>query len=316
MRILAILALSPLAIAAPLSARPVDSPDDRGHDMTAMPRAPPLAEPETRAQRASPADPASRADQPTGTDLDPGKAPPPPVAHGRAADRYFDPEAMAMAEAGLRGEHGEASFHKITFNLAEYQLREGRDGYRWDASAWFGTDSNRLLIKSEGEGDFGQSALGGEVQVMWSHGFDPYWNLEAGLRQDFGQGAARSYASLGIEGLAPFWFDLGGWAFVSSKGELLGRVEAGIDQRITQKLIIQPRLEANFSAQAIPQTGIGAGLMAIELGLRLRYELAREFAPYLGLSWERKFGQTAALARRAGERRSSASLAMGVRFWF
>ncbi|MBK5265284.1 MAG: copper resistance protein B, partial [Alphaproteobacteria bacterium] len=247
---------------------------------------------------------------------EPGSASPPPIASDRPADRFYDPAAMAEAQATLLGEHGGMTFHKVLFNLAEYQARNGRDGYRWDASAWFGGDINRLAVKSEGEGSFGDPIDHGEVQALWSHAVDPYWNLQGGIRQDFGKGPDRTYAALGIEGLAPYWFDLGASAFVSTKGDVLARVEGDIDQQITQKLILQPRLEANFAAQDIPENAIGSGLSNLELGLRLRYEVAKEFAPYVGVSWDRKFGDTARYARAAGENTSSTSFVAGIRFWF
>lgn len=337
----ALLGLSPLVFAASVSAQATGAPMDhamhQGHDMSTMqmpaaapapvavdphaghdmqgmegmpmPDAPPTPATDTPAGQTS-------ATGPSGTDREPGNAPPPPIASDRPADRFYDPAAMAEAQATLLGEHGGMTFHKVLFNLAEYQARRGRDGYRWDASTWFGGDINRLAVKSEGEGSFGEPIDHGEVQALWSHAVDPYWNLQGGIRQDFGKGPDRTYAVLGIEGLAPYWFDLGASAYVSTKGDVLARVEGDIDQRITQKLILQPRLEANFAAQDIPENAIGSGLSNLELGLRLRYELRKEFAPYIGVSWDRKFGDTARYARAAGEHVSSTSFVAGIRFWF
>lgn len=338
---LAFLGLSPLVLAASVSAQatgaPMDQAGHQDHDMSAMPMpapvpapAPvdphaghnmqgmqgmPMPGPSSTAASDTPAD-QTGAPGPTGTDQEPGSASPPPIASDRPADRFYDPAAMAEAEATLLGEHGGMTFHKVLFNLAEYQARNGRDGYRWDASAWFGGDIDRLAVKSEGEGSFGEPIEHAEVQALWSHAVDPYWNLQGGIRQDFGKGPDRTYAALGIEGLAPYWFDLGASAYVSTEGDVIARVEGDIDQRITQKLILQPRLEANFAVQDIPENAIGSGLSNLELGLRLRYELAKEFAPYVGVSWDRKFGDTARYARAAGEPVSSTSLVAGIRFWF
>jgi copper resistance protein B len=325
-----LLGLSPLLLATLVSAQTMDHSGHQGQDMSGMamptqsdrhldhampaPAEPPNDKgmPTMAMPAAVPADLAS----PAGTDLEPGNLPPPPVATDRPADRYFDSRAMAAAQAKLLGEHGGMTFHKVLFNIAEHQAREGRDGYRWDASAWFGGDIDRLALKSEGEGSFGEAIDHGEVQALWSHAVDPYWNVQGGIRQEVGRGPDRTYASIGIEGLAPYWFDLGASAFVSTRGDLLARVEGDIDQRITQRLILQPRVEANFAAQDIPENGIGAGLSTLELGLRLRYEVAREFAPYVGVSWDRRFGETARIARAAGERASSTSFVSGIRFWF
>jgi copper resistance protein B len=120
----------------------------------------------------------------------------------------------------------------------------------------------------------------------------------------------------GIEGLAPYWFEVGGALFLSDKGDLLARVEASYDQRITQRLILQPNAELNFAAQDVPELGIGSGLSDIELGLRLRYEFVPEFAPYVGVNWERKTGDSARYAREDGEGVSAASLVAGIQFWF
>ena len=337
----AFLGLSPLVLAASVSAQatgaPMDQSAHQGHDMSTMQMPAPVPAPvpvdphaghdmqgmEGMPMPEAPSTPAPDSGGgpngetgPSGTDQEPGSASPPPIASDRPADRFYDPAGMAEAQATLLGEHGGMTFHKVLFNLAEYQARKGRDGYRWDASAWFGGDINRLAVKSEGEGSFGESIEHGEVQALWSHAVDPYWNLQGGVRQDFGKGPDRTYAVLGIEGLAPYWFDLGVSAYVSTKGDVLARIEGDIDQRITQKLILQPRLEANFAAQDIPDNGIGSGLSNVELGLRLRYEITREFAPYVGVSWDRKIGDTARMARSAGERASSASVVAGIRFWF
>ncbi|WP_419722964.1 copper resistance protein B [Sphingobium aquiterrae] len=253
---------------------------------------------------------------PLGTDLGPGNAAPPPIAQDRPADRYFDPAAMADAQAMLLGEHGGMTFYRLLFNLAEYQARKGGDGYRWDADAWIGGDIDRLALKSEGEGGFGGAMDHAEVQALWSRALDPYWNLQAGVRQDFGTGPDRTYATVGVEGLAPYWFDLGAAAFLSTKGDVLGRISGHVDQRITQSIVLQPRVEANFAVQDVPENRIGAGLSSLETGLRLRYEVVREFAPYVGISWERRFGHSADMARAAGDSPETTSLVAGVRFWF
>jgi len=121
---------------------------------------------------------------------------------------------------------------------------------------------------------------------------------------------------VGIEGLAPYWFELDAQAFLSNKGDAHLRIEGSYDQRITQRLILQPAAEVNLAAQDVPELGIGSGVSDIELGLRLRYEIAREFAPYVGVNWERKLGGSADYARAAGDGASATSLVMGIRFWF
>ncbi|WP_440979160.1 copper resistance protein B [Sphingomonas pseudosanguinis] len=236
-----------------------------------------------------------------------GNAPPPPAPTTRAADRFYDPAAMAAADARMRQEHGGMRFSQILFNLAEIQVRDGRDGYRWDGEGWFGGDIHRLVVKTEGEGTLGGRIGAAEVQALYARAIDPYWNLQAGLRQDVGMGARRTYAVVGVEGLAPYWFDVEGALFLSDKGDLTGRAEAWVDQRLSQRAILQPRVEVNLAAQDVPDQRIAAGVSSIELGLRLRYEIAREFAPYVGVNWERRYGPAGG---------GGAALALGIRSWF
>jgi copper resistance protein B len=241
-------------------------------------------------------------------------APVPPTDH--AADALFDPAAMARARAALRKEHGDTRSSKVTFDLAELQLRKGRNGYRWEGEAWFGGDIDRLKIRHEGEGGFGEPIDDLEIQALWSHAITPNFDLEIGLRHDIVPNPSRSYAVVGIEGVAPYWIHLGGQLFVSDKGDFHARIEAGYDERITQRLILQPRAELNFAAQDVPELGLGAGLTDYELGLRLRYEIRRELAPYLGIEWSAKSGTTARLARLEGEDPDTLHLVAGLRAWF
>lgn len=252
----------------------------------------------------------------TGTALPAGDAPAPPVPTDHAADGVYGADAMMMGRRHLQHHHGGGNFSQVMLNLAEYQFRNGRDGYRWDGEAWYGGDINRLFVKTEGEGTFRQGIDSAEVQALYSRAVGPYFNLQGGVRQDLGPSPRRTYATVGFEGLAPGQFELSGAAFLSNKGELLGRLEGYYDQHVTQRLILQPRAELNFAAQDVPENRIGSGLSNAELGLRLRYEIRREFAPYVGVSWDRKTGDTARFARAAGEDATSKSIVAGVRVWF
>ncbi len=251
-----------------------------------------------------------------GTALPAGNAPAPAPMQANYADRIWGREAMASIRSGMMKEHGGMSFSQVMFNLAEVQVRNGRDGYRWDGEAWFGGDINRLTVKSEGEGAFREGVEGAEVQALYSRAIGPYFNLQAGVRHDFKPSPTRTYATLGFEGLAPYWFEIEGAAFVSDKGDVLGRLEGYYDQRVTQRLVLQPRVELNLSAQDMRAERIGSGLTDAEVGLRLRYEIRREFAPYVGVSWERKFGDTARFARADGEGTGGFAFVSGIRVWF
>ncbi|CAM3216050.1 Copper resistance protein CopB [Sphingomonas antarctica] len=252
----------------------------------------------------------------TGTALPAGDAPAPPPPMDHYADRQFPASEMARARNDMMRDSGGRSFSQIMFNLAEVQIRNGRDGYRWDGEGWFGGDINRLTVKTEGEGVFREGVVSAEIQALYSRAIGPYFNLQAGVRHDFQPSPTRTYATVGFEGLAPYWFEVEGALFLSNKGDVLGRLEGYYDQRITQRMILQPRVELNLSAQDVPENRLGAGLTNAEIGLRLRYEISRQFAPYVGISYDAKTGRTADFARADGDKATSTSLVGGVRFWF
>lgn len=302
-----------------------------GPDMKAMDHGVPASDPDCPPEHASmghctpkqaPAHDMANMPEPTGasgatgTDLPPGDAPAPPPPDDWYADRIFPKGEMEHSRHEMMVENGAQKVGFVSLNLAEYQARKGRDGFRWEGEAWYGGDINRLTLKSEGETAFGEGIESGEVQALYSRAIGPYFNAQAGVRQDFGHGPDRTYATVGFEGLAPGFFEVEGALFLSTKGDLLGRVEGYYDQRITQRLILQPRLEVNFSAQDVPENDIGSGLVNVEPGLRLRYEISRQFAPYVGVSYLRKTGDTARLSRLAGEDVHATSFVVGVRFWF
>lgn len=304
----ALLLLPLLALASPAVAQ-----DHSGHVMPDAPAPDPHAghqmpteapAPDPHAGHQMPAEPAT------------GNAPAAPPPGDHAADAVYDRAAMERARAILTSENGGMSFSKVTLDLAEIQVRDGEDGYRWEGEAWFGGDINRLNVKYEGEGEFGGAPGHAEVQARYSRAIDPWWDVSAGVRYDITPNPSRTYAAIGIEGVAPYWFHLEGTAFVSTRGDVHLRAEGSYDQRITQRLILQPRFEANLAAQDVPELGIGSGLSDIELGLRLRYEIVPEFAPYVGVEYARKIGDTARFARMAGEDVGGASFVAGVRLWF
>lgn len=244
-----------------------------------------------------------------------GDTPAPTVPSDHAADRIFSADRMARSRAQMVDEM-RFSTATVMVDQLEYRAGKGRDGYAWEAEAWYGGDIDRLAIATEGEGAFGRGPKQAEVRAVWRHALDPWFDLELGVRQDFRPDPKRSYAVVGIEGLAPYWFELEGQLFLSSKGDVHARIEASYDQRITQRLILQPRLELDAALQNVPELGIGAGLESFELGARLRYEFVPEFAPYVGVHWERKLNGTADFARSAGDPASSVTVLFGFRSWF
>jgi copper resistance protein B len=315
------------------SAPPAEPPDPQaGHSMPAEPADPHAghAMPERPATgphsgHAMPEQPA--ADPHAGHDMpgmarpdDPPVAPPPAEAFAgpeHAAATVFDAELMKRKrQEVLLEEHGGFATFMLLVDRLEYRALDGGDGYAWDAEGWYGGDYDRIWLKSEGEGAFGESPEQVEVQALYGRAIDPWFNLQAGLRHDFRPDPERTHLMLGIQGLAPYWFEVDGSLFLSDEGDLTARLEAEYDQRITQQLILQPAVEIDLALQDVPELGIGAGLSSAEAGLRLRYEIAPEFAPYVGIEYERAFGDTADFARAAGEDAGGWSLLVGLRTWF
>lgn len=232
-----------------------------------------------------------------------------------AADAFVGADRMAASRASVVREVSGVPVFWFQADRAEYRARGGGDGYLWDVQGYYGGDIDKFWFKSEGEGSFGEEPEAVEAQGLWSHGIEPWWDLQVGVRQDLA-GLDRTHAAIGIQGLAPYLFEVDAAVFLSNKGDLTARVESELDQRITQRLILQPRTELNFSAQDIPELGIGAGLDSAELGIRLRYEFAREFAPYVGIEQSWRLGGGADYARAVGDDPSVTSYVVGVRFWF
>ena len=238
-----------------------------------------------------------------------------------AADSIWGAEAMAEAREVLAQSHGAMTTGMVMIERLEARFpAEGGDtGYVWDAQAWYGGDINRFVLKTEGEGvfggEFGGTLEDAEVQTLYSRAIGPFFDLQAGVRFD-PEPDSRTHAVIGIQGLAPYMFHVDGALFLSDRGDLTARLEAEYDQKITQALILQPRVELELAAQNIPEREIAAGLTKIEPGLRLRYEIVREFAPYVGVEYEAKLGETADLARAEGEDPDGFKFLVGLRAWF
>ncbi len=248
----------------------------------------------------------------------PVNAPPPPQAFEGptyAADQFVGAEAMAASRAGVAREVSGTPVFWFQGDRLEYRAREGKDGYLWDVQGYYGGDLEKFWFKSEGEGSFGEAIESAEIQALYSKAIAPFFDLQAGIKQDL-TGPERTHAVIGIQGLAPYLFEVDAALFLSNKGDLTASIEGELDQKITQRLILQPRAEVSLAAQDIPELGVGAGLDRLEVGLRLRYEFAREFAPYIGIDQEWKIGRSRDFALAAGEDPSVTNYVVGIRFWF
>ena len=209
----------------------------------------------------------------------------------------------------------------VQFDLFEYQADEQANALRWDAFAWVGRDYDRLWLKSEGQQSVeGASAGITEVQALYARLVAPFWYLQTGWRFEAlngpGDDRSRSLGVLGVQGLAPYRFDSEAALFVSEDADVSARLTTTYDLLLTQQLVLQPRLDTNLAATSARRFGVGKGFNDLELGLRLRYEVRREFAPYVGVSWRRAFGDTADLAEEEGDEIERVSVVAGLRFWF
>lgn len=201
-------------------------------------------------------------------------------------------------------------------DVLELRSGDGADGYAWQGEFRYGGDINRLALKSEGEGAFDGDLEQAELHALYSRAATPYFDLQLGVRHDFQPRPTRTYATVAVEGLAPYWFDVEAALFLSHKGELSARFKGSYDLRLMQRLVLQPRAEFDLAAQDTPALGISAGFTEAEVGLRLRYEIRREFAPYIGLTYRRRLGDTADLARASGAKPAATQVVVGVRTWF
>jgi copper resistance protein B len=206
-------------------------------------------------------------------------------------------------------------FHAL-LDQAEGRIGGGQNGFRWEGQAWAGTDYNKLWLKSEGFALGKGGVEDGKLEVLYNRSITTFVDLQAGLRTDLDSGTGRTWAAFGVQGLAPLWFDYEVTGYLSDAGHAALRLAASYDVPITQRLILQPEIEMNFYSKADPGRRIGAGLSDIDAGLRLRYEISRKFAPYIGVAYSGRFGQTARFARAEGEGATALQFVFGIRSWF
>jgi copper resistance protein B len=247
-------------------------------------------------------------------------------AHGQREETpaqdgpYLPPitdEDRAAAFPELNGQHtvhDNAVHAFVLVDQLEWQ-GGGESGLSWDSRGWIGRDIDRFWFRTEGEaadGDVGSA----EVHALYGRAIARWWDIVAGVRHDFRPGPSRTWAAVGIQGLAPYWFEVEATAYVGESGRTAFRFETEYELLLTNRLVLQPLLEIDVYGKDDPERGIGAGLSSGEAGLRLRYEIRRELAPYVGVVWSRRFFGTADLAREAGEEVGDTRLVVGVRTWF
>jgi copper resistance protein B len=246
-------------------------------------------------------------------------------AHQKPAQREYPPglspvtdEDRAAAFPDLHDDghavHDNAVHYYVLFDQLELQAGDGT-GWNWDNRGWIGRDVNRFWFRTEGEAEDGTLSVA-QAHALYGRAIHRWWDLVAGVRQDFRPGPSRTWAALGIQGVAPYWFEVEATAYIGESGRTHFRIETEYELLVTNRLVLQPLVELEIHGKSDPERRIGAGLSSVDTGLRLRYEIRREFAPYLGVTWHRKFFGTADFAEAAGEEKSTARFAAGVRVWF
>lgn len=205
--------------------------------------------------------------------------------------------------------------YKVMIDKLEVRNTDGSNPLVLDADAWVGYDLNKLWLKTEVE-YVDDGAEEAEIQFLYSRALAPFWDFQVGWRRDIKPEPSRDFLALGFRGLAPYLFDVDAEVFVGESGQLGARLDAEYEYLFSQKLILSPEVEINLYSKDDKEVGIGSGLSDMELGLRLRYEVRREFAPYIGVNWTKIFGQTADFAREEGEKTDDVQIVAGVRIWF
>ena len=237
-----------------------------------------------------------------------GHVAPPPPQH--------EMEAMSAAEmVDIMGMDDRAGYGLFAFDRLETVYADAGTTLAWSARAAYGGDVDRAWLRGEGERMHGRTEHA-DVELLWGRAIAPYWDTQIGVRHDFGRGPDRSWAAFGVQGLAPYWFEVSATAYVGERGRTALRGEVEYEGLLTQRLVLQPRIEINAYGNNDRAAGVGSGLSDTAFGLRLRYEMRREFAPYIGIERHWRFGGTADAARADGQAVAETQWMAGVRFWF
>ncbi|ROU06052.1 copper resistance protein B [Lysobacter enzymogenes] len=223
--------------------------------------------------------------------------------------------AAAFPPISLHMQHAPEFGRMVVFNRLEAVDAEHGSAQAWEGQAWFGNDTDRLWLRSEGEREDGRTESA-NLEALYGRAISPWWDVVAGVRHDFRPERSQTWAAFGLQGLSPYKFEVSATAYLGERGRTALNLEAEYELLLTNRLILQPLVEVEFYGKDDPRRETGAGLSTAEAGLRLRYEFSRKFAPYIGVSWERAFGDTADYRRAHGERIEDTRLVAGVRLWF
>ena len=203
----------------------------------------------------------------------------------------------------------------VLFDQLEWQSNAGGTGVNVDTRGWIGGDRDRFWFRAEGDGEDGRVSAA-QTHLFYGRRIARWWDLVAGIEQEFDPGPARTWAAFGVQGLAPYRLEIEFTGYVGAEGRTHLRTEVEYELLLTNRLVLQPQLEMELFGKSDPERGIGAGISTTDIGLRLRYEFKREFAPYIGVLWGNKWGQTADFAKAAGDDAGGPRFVTGVRLWF
>ncbi|WP_326526302.1 copper resistance protein B [Dokdonella sp.] len=234
-----------------------------------------------------------------------------PIPVPTDADRV----AAKPPSGGMHSMHGDSLQSFVQFNRLEGYSGDGPGGMAWEGQAWVGGDIHKLWLRSEGERAGGHTE-GADLEVLYGRAVAPWWDFVVGMRHDFQPGPAQDFVALGVQGLAPYKFEVAATAYIGESGQTAARLEVEYELLLTNRLVLQPLVELEAHGKSDARRGIGSGLSSIEAGLRLRYEVTRQFAPYLGIVREQALGRTADFARAGDEPAIDTRWVAGVRFWF
>ncbi len=243
-----------------------------------------------------------------------------PPAEARDPHAYSGGYVRGRGPYALPGGHklshaDEQTFGWLLVDQFEAVRTDGDSSAAYELQGWYGRTYDRAVLKAEGKYDVGEFHEA-RTELLWGHAVAAFWDAQFGVRHDGGEGPNRRWLAVGIQGLAPYWFELDLAGYLGESGRTALRLDAEYELLFTQRLVLQPKLEMNFYGKADPARGLGSGLSEASVALRLRYEIRREFAPYLGIEWVRQFGGTADLARASGKDTRETRLVAGLRFWF
>ena len=231
----------------------------------------------------------------------------PPITDADRAAAFPDVEAHAIGDDAIR--------YFVLFDQLEWHGNSDGAGMTWNTTGWVGRDVDRLWLRTEGDAD--DERLGGaEAHLLYGRAVARWWDVVVGVRQDFQPGPAQSWLALGIQGLAPYWFEVEATAYLGAGGRTAARLEVKYELLFTNRLVLQPLVELNFYGKTNAERRIGAGVSSFDAGLRVRYEFRREFAPYVGVTWRDTFGDTSRFAEAAGEPTGGRRVVAGLRLWF